>query len=136
MSTLQFLSQNIWIYKSIKHIHTFFKIIKWISMYLPTSLRNVSWPVSLTHQVYVPIFKQITHTPEYFVLIILLLFFVLITYMYIPKWDSWMASLTQWAWVWASSGRLWRTVKPGMLQSMGSQRVGHDWATEQQQKYP
>ena len=41
-----------------------------------------------------------------------------------------MASLTRWTWVWASSGS-WRwTGKPGMLQSMGSQRVGHDWATE------
>ena len=46
-------------------------------------------------------------------------------------WDGWMASLTQWTWVWASSGRLWRTGKPGVLQSMGSQRVRHYWATEQ-----
>ena len=45
--------------------------------------------------------------------------------------DSWMASLTQWTWVWASSGRWWRTGKAGVLQSMGSQRVGHNWATEQ-----
>ena len=37
-------------------------------------------------------------------------------------------------WVWASSRRWWRTGKPGMLQSMGSQRVGKDWATEQQQE--
>ena len=43
-------------------------------------------------------------------------------------WDSWMASLTQWTWVWVNSGRQWRI---GVLQSMGSQRVGHDWATEQ-----
>ena len=43
-----------------------------------------------------------------------------------------MASLTQWPWVWASSGRWWRTGKPGMLQSMGSQRVGHNWETKQQ----
>ena len=42
-----------------------------------------------------------------------------------------MASLTR---VWANSGRWWRTGKPGVLQSMGSQRVGHDWATEQQQQ--
>ena len=48
-------------------------------------------------------------------------------------WDGWMASLTQWTWVWISSGRWWRTGKPGMLQSTGSQRVGHNWATEQQQ---
>ena len=47
-------------------------------------------------------------------------------------WDGWMASLTQWTRVWANSGREWRTGKPGVLQSMGSQRVGHDWVTEQQ----
>ena len=38
-------------------------------------------------------------------------------------WDGLMASLTRWTWVWASSGRWWRTAKPGILQSMGSQRV-------------
>ena len=42
-------------------------------------------------------------------------------------WDSWMASPTQWTWVWASSRRWWRTGKPGMLKSMGSLRVWHDW---------
>ena len=47
-------------------------------------------------------------------------------------WDGWMASRTQWTWVWASSGRWWRTRKPGVLQSMGSQGVGHDWVPEQQ----
>ena len=50
-------------------------------------------------------------------------------------WDGWMASLTQWTCVWASSGRQWRTRKPGTLQSRGSQRVRHDLATEQQQSY-
>ena len=45
-------------------------------------------------------------------------------------WDSWMESLTQWTWVWASSGSWWWTGKPGVLQSMGLQRVRHDWATE------
>ena len=45
-------------------------------------------------------------------------------------WDGWMASLTRWSWVWASSGNWWWTGKPGMLISMGLQRVGHDWATE------
>ena len=50
-------------------------------------------------------------------------------------WDGWMASLTQWICVWASSGRWWRTGKPGMLQTMGSQRVGHDWATEQKNRH-
>ena len=40
---------------------------------------------------------------------------------------------TQWTWVWANSGRWWRTGKPGMLQVMGSQRVGHDLAIEQQE---
>ena len=47
-------------------------------------------------------------------------------------WDSSMTSPTQWTWVWASSGRWWRTEKPGMLQSMGSQRVRHDWVPEKQ----
>ena len=45
------------------------------------------------------------------------------------EWAGWMVSLTQWTWVWVSSGSWWRTGKPGMLQSMGSQRVGHDWVT-------
>ena len=45
-------------------------------------------------------------------------------------WDGWRASLTQWTWVWGSSGSWWWTGRPGMLQSMVSQRVGHDWATE------
>ena len=45
-------------------------------------------------------------------------------------WDGWMASLTQWTWVWVNS-RSWRwTGRPGMLQSMGWQRVVHDWKTE------
>ena len=42
-------------------------------------------------------------------------------------WDPWMASPTQWTWVWVSTGRWWRTGKPGMLQFMGSQRIGHNW---------
>ena len=45
-------------------------------------------------------------------------------------WDGWMASSTRWIWVWASSGSWWWTGKPGMLQSMVSQRVRQDWATE------
>ena len=45
-------------------------------------------------------------------------------------WDGWMASLTQWTWVWANSGSWWWKGRPGVLQSMGSQRVGHDWVTE------
>ena len=45
-------------------------------------------------------------------------------------WDGWMASLTQWTWVWINSGRGWWTGRPGVLQSMESQRVRHDWATE------
>ena len=45
-------------------------------------------------------------------------------------WDGWMASLAQWTWVWVSSRSWWWTGKPGVLQSMGSQRVGHNWATE------
>ena len=45
-------------------------------------------------------------------------------------WDGWMVSLTWWTWVWANSGSWWLTGRPGVLQSMGSQRVGHDWVTE------
>ena len=45
-------------------------------------------------------------------------------------WDGWMVSPTRWTWVWAISGNFWWTGKPGMLQSMRSQRVRHDWATE------
>ena len=44
--------------------------------------------------------------------------------------DGWMASPTQWTWVWVNSGSWWWTGRPGMLWSMGSQRVGHDWVTE------
>ena len=46
------------------------------------------------------------------------------------RWDGWMTSPTRWTWVWGSPRSWWRTGKPGVLQSMGSQRVGHNWATE------
>ena len=46
--------------------------------------------------------------------------------------DGWIVSLTQWTWVWANSWRWWRTGRPGVPQSMGSQRVRQDWANEQQ----
>ena len=45
-------------------------------------------------------------------------------------WDGWMASLTHWTWVWISSRSWWWTGKPHVLQSLGSQRGGHDWVTE------
>ena len=45
--------------------------------------------------------------------------------------DGWMASPTQWTWIWADSRRWQRTGKTGMWQSTGLQRVGHDWVTEQ-----
>ena len=47
-------------------------------------------------------------------------------------WDSEMASLTQWTWIWANSGREWRTGGTGMLQPMGSQRAGHNLVIKQQ----
>ena len=47
------------------------------------------------------------------------------------EWDGWMASPTQWTWVWANSRRYWRTGKSGVLQSIGSQRIGHDLVIEQ-----
>ena len=45
-------------------------------------------------------------------------------------WDGWVASLVQWTWVWVNSRSWWWTGKPGVLQSMGSQRVRQDWETE------
>ena len=45
-------------------------------------------------------------------------------------WDSWMASPTQWTWIWVSSGSWWWTGKPGVLPSMRLQRVGYDWVTK------
>ena len=45
-------------------------------------------------------------------------------------WNGWMASPTQWTWIWVNSRSWWWTGKPDVLQSMGSQRVGQDWATE------
>ena len=43
--------------------------------------------------------------------------------------NGWMASLTQWKWVWVNSRSWWWTGRPDVLQSMGSQRVTHNWAT-------
>ena len=43
--------------------------------------------------------------------------------------------LTQWTWVWANSRRWWKTGKPGVVQSVGSQRVRHDWETEQEDAF-
>ena len=51
------------------------------------------------------------------------------------EWDAWMAPPTPWIWVWISSGSWWRTGKPGVLQSMGLQRIGHDWVTELNWRY-
>ena len=45
-------------------------------------------------------------------------------------WVGWMASPTQWTWVWVSSGSWWWIGRPGVLRFMGSQGVGHDWVTE------
>jgi len=45
-------------------------------------------------------------------------------------WDGWMASPTWWTWVWVNSGSWWWTGRPGVLQFMGSQWFGHNWATE------
>ena len=45
-------------------------------------------------------------------------------------WGGWMASLTRWTWVWVNSGSWWWTGRPGELRFMGSQKVGHNWATE------
>ena len=55
---------------------------------------------------------------------------IMVIWVKITHWDGWMASLTQWTWVWVNSGSWWWTGRPGTLQFMGLQRVGHDWATE------
>ena len=47
-----------------------------------------------------------------------------------PTEDGWMASATQWKWVWVNSGNWWWTGRPGVLQLMDLQRVDHNWATE------
>ena len=52
------------------------------------------------------------------------------------EWDDWVASPTRWTWVWASCGSWWWTRNSGMLQSIGSQRVGYDWATELNWAWP
>ena len=45
-------------------------------------------------------------------------------------WDGWMASLTQWTWVWVKSGSWWWTGRPGVLRFSRSERVRHNWETE------
>ena len=45
-------------------------------------------------------------------------------------WDGWMASPPWWTWVWVNSRSWWWIGRPGVLRFMGSQRVGHNWATE------
>ena len=50
--------------------------------------------------------------------------------------EDWMASPTRWTWVWVNSRSWWRTGKPGRLWSMGSQRIGHNWATEPNRTEP
>ena len=51
-------------------------------------------------------------------------------------WDGWMASPIQWTWVWVNSRSWWWTERPGVLQSMGLQRIRHDWATELKTQKP
>ena len=50
-------------------------------------------------------------------------------------WDGWMASPTQWTWIWVCSRSWWWTGKPGVLQSVGSQWVGHVWVTPELNSY-
>ena len=52
------------------------------------------------------------------------------------RWDGWMTSLNQWTWVWVNSRSWWWTGRPGVLWSMGLQRVGHDWVTELNWTFP
>ena len=50
-------------------------------------------------------------------------------------WDCWMASVTRWMRVWVNSRSQWWTGRPSVLRFMGSQGVGHDWATELNWRY-
>ena len=50
------------------------------------------------------------------------------------RWDGYIAPSTPWTWIWTNFGRWWRTGKPGVLQSVGLQRVRYYWVTEQQQQ--
>ena len=61
-------------------------------------------------------------------------FIMTVSILTFQTWDGWIALPTQWTWVWANSGKWWRTGKPGVLQSMGLQRVRPNWVTEQQQQ--
>ena len=45
------------------------------------------------------------------------------------EWDGWIASPTQWTWVWVHSRSWWWTGRPGVLRFMGLQRLGHNWVT-------
>ena len=45
-------------------------------------------------------------------------------------WSGWMASPTEWTWIWVNSGTWWGTGRPDVLRFLGSQKVGHDWAAE------
>ena len=44
-------------------------------------------------------------------------------------WDCWMASLTEWTWIWVNSGSWWWTGSPGVLQflELQSQTQLSDW---------
>ena len=90
------------------------------------SIPKSDWWVSPSNQVATILEFQSQHRPsnEYSGLI----FFRI-------DWFDLLAVQLKWAWVWVSSGRWWRTGKPGVLQSMGPQRVRHNLATEQQQYY-
>ena len=55
----------------------------------------------------------------------------------VREWGGWTVSPIKWTWTWANSRRRWGTGRPGVLQSVGSHRVGHGWANEQrQEKHP
>ena len=43
------------------------------------------------------------------------------------QWDGWMTLSIWWTWVWANSEKWWRTGKPGVVQSLGSQKEMTEW---------
>ena len=95
-------------------------------------LLNISWTTFWLAILYLYAVFHLIITQVYtWWQLFLLICFVFISHMLNNfGWDGWMASLTQLTWVWVNPGSWWWTGRPGMLQSMGLQRVGHNWVTE------
>ena len=100
------------------------KYIAWVIKHFLSFLENVGGGVGREHRTRI----RVWYTSNIFLCFHLLAFTPLYNQ---SSWDGWMVSPTQWTWVWVNSGSRWWTGRSGVLQSMGSQRVRYDWATEQ-----